>query len=87
MELKCLKSYTSQGVDMVAGSTTEGLLLSEEKKIQMITDFPERFALIEEAVVPAKSATVEIETKVPFIESKETGDSDLKKAARAKKNK
>ena len=95
MELKCLKSYSSAQVSLDKGDTTEGRELSEDKKLQMLTDFPERFELIEseekeeekeEKEEKEETKNLDIDIKVPLVETKEE-DSQLKKAAREKKAK
>lgn len=47
MELKCLHAYVSAELELQPGQTTEGTEVSEEKKQQMLADFPEWFEKIE----------------------------------------
>lgn len=81
MELKCLSQYNSGFMSLFPGDTTVDRGLSDEKKNQMITDFPDWFEVIEDG----ESKELEVETKVPLVESKEGGDSPMKKAAKAAK--
>ena len=47
MELKCLGIYSSLNINLTAGDTTVDKDISEEKKAQMLADFPGKFEVYE----------------------------------------
>ena len=65
MELKCLEVYGSAQISLVEGETTVGKEVSEEKKAQMLADYPEKFEIYEgtEEVTPDP-----VEEPEPIIE-------------------
>ena len=63
MELKCLHPYISAAFELTPGQTTEGMGISEEKKEQMVADFPEWFEKIgAEEVVKEEETEVTAKT-------------------------
>lgn len=43
MELKCVELYSAPDFDLRPGMTTAGLGLTEDRKVQMLTDYPGSF--------------------------------------------
>lgn len=74
MELRSLEIYRCPDFDLFEEDTTVGKEISEEKKTQLLEDFPEVFVVLTEEEVAAISvAKEEVEEVAPVIETPEDG--------------
>lgn len=73
MELKALHQYSTADFDLAVGATTVDMNISDEKKAQMLADFPEWFeeftgeAAKVEAPVVVEEVIVEAPVEAPVV--------------------
>jgi hypothetical protein len=74
MELKAKAQYYGVGgIDLPPGATTEGLTLTEERKAQMLEDFPLVFDVVEAPASDEKVEAPDAKADEPQAPARKTG--------------
>jgi hypothetical protein len=84
MIIKCIKEgHVTPTYKIADGATTEGMGLQLKELSRLLKDFPDKFVEVTEATAKVVS-TLELEKKIPSVETKET-KTKRKKAPKAQK--